>query len=246
MKSRSPTQADAFWYTDANGSVQSGPAGSVESFEPSFQQDLNGDGVIGYAVPAAGSLELSGAISASVQFIGSTGTLTLDNSSQFSGQVLNFTGAGSPSTSDQIDLKDVNANSASFSHSFNPSTDVLTVGDGTHTATLHFVGTYAAQNFKFASDGANGTIVYDPPVASNGPAPAGAQGQDSFTFNPATNTFAPPQMLAGDLHGAVHTQVTPLDALLSEPAAATVDEALPRGFGVVAQPWLAQHDFHVS
>src|SRR5262249_49475702 len=160
-----------------------------------------GDGVIGYAVPSAGSLELSGAISASVKFIGTTGTLILDNSSQFSGQIFSFTGAGTPSTSDQIDLKDINHGSASFSASFNQTTDVLTVSDGTHTAALHFVGSYVAQNFKFAGDGANGTIVYDPPVPPGSPAPAG--GQDGFVFNTVANALAPLQTLQGDLHNAV-------------------------------------------
>ena len=41
---------------------------------------------------------------------------------------------------------------------------MLTVTDGTHTAALDFNGSYTLANFKFASDGSGGTIVYDPPV----------------------------------------------------------------------------------
>src|SRR6185437_735333 len=54
------TGADKFtvWYTDNSGNylssafdVASGTTSTLESFEPSFQQDLNGDGTIG--VPAS-------------------------------------------------------------------------------------------------------------------------------------------------------------------------------------------------
>ncbi len=221
-----------FWYTDTNGNVLSGPSGSVQSFEPSFQQDLNGDNLI--AIPSAGSLELSGGNSPSVQFQGSTGTLTLDFSYLFSGQISGFTGAGTPSNSDQIDLKDVNYNSSSFSHSFNQTTDVLTVNDGTHTANLHFVGNYAAQNFKFASDGGSGTTVYDPP------APSGVSTLDGHGF-----------MLDGDLHEAVTAQASAVKALLggfavggAEPA--PENEPAPGGFDILIRSLLTQHDLHVS
>ena len=41
---------------------------------------------------------------------------------------------------------------------------VLTVTDGTNTDALDFNGSYVLANFKFASDGNGGTIVYDPPA----------------------------------------------------------------------------------
>jgi hypothetical protein len=239
--------AYAFWSVDTNGNVITGLSGSVESFEPSFQQDLNGDGVIGYAVPSAGSLELSGAISASVQFRGATGTLTLDNSSQFSGQILNFTGAGTPSTSDQIDLKDINYNSPSFSQSFNQATDVLTVNDGSHSANLHFVGSYTAQNFKFASDGANGTMLYDPPASSGSPAVGGASA-DAFNFV-ATNPV--PQMVMDDLHDAIKAEVAAVKALLggyagNGPVAGPEHVPALESVEIAVKSWFAQHDLHVG
>jgi len=55
------------WYTDSNGNFVSNPTGGVsgsaaalENFEPSFVQDLNGDGVIGVpgAVEAIGATSL--------------------------------------------------------------------------------------------------------------------------------------------------------------------------------------------
>ena len=42
--------------------------------------------------------------------------------------------------------------------------------DGTDTAKLKFNGSYTLANFKLASDGSGGTIVYDPPApAGNAP-----------------------------------------------------------------------------
>ena len=129
--------------------------------------------------------------------------LKLDHSSTFSGEIFNFTGNGSLSGSDQIDLKDINFNSVHDSY----ANGVLTVTDGTNTAELDFNGSYVLANFKFASDGSGGTIVYDPPVpASNPTTPiagtavnstlTGNGGGDNFVFNPhlgqATITnFAP-------------------------------------------------------
>jgi hypothetical protein len=86
--------------------------------------------------------------------------LKLDNPSTFSGTIFNFTGNGTLSGSDQIDLKNINFNSVHDTY----SNGVLTVTDGTHTDKLDFNGSYTLANFDFASDGSGGTIVYDPPV----------------------------------------------------------------------------------
>ena len=96
--------------------------------------------------------------------------LKLDNPSTFSGTIFNFTGNGTLSGSDQIDLKGVNFNSVQDTY----ANGVLTVTDGTHTDALDFNGSYTLANFKFASDGSGGTIVYDPPVptAQGGTVPA--------------------------------------------------------------------------
>jgi hypothetical protein len=187
------------WSTDSNGNyvsdltvTVSGTSTALESFESIFGQDLNGDGVIGlYAAPgttlqidapmadlsgsatigAGATLELAVADSGSVTFNSSTGTLILDGPSTFSGEIFNFTGNGSLSGSDQIDLKGINYNSVHDSY----ANGVLTVTDGTDTAELNFNGSYTLANFKFASDGSGGTIVYDPPVpTSNTPASCSA------------------------------------------------------------------------
>ena len=118
-------------------------------------------GTSGSATIGTGAtLELAAADSASVTFSSSTGMLKLDSPSTFSGLIFNFAGNGSLSGSDQIDLKGINFNSVHDTY----ANGVLTVTDGTHTAALDFNGSYTLANFKFASDGSGGTIVYDPPV----------------------------------------------------------------------------------
>ncbi|HEU0207813.1 MAG TPA: hypothetical protein VFQ78_02440, partial [Candidatus Udaeobacter sp.] len=156
---------------------------ALETSEPVFNQDLNGDGVIGlFAAPgtmmqistplsgasgqarigAGGTLALGTADASSVTFAASTGKLTLSNPSTFSGEIFGFTGNGTLAGSDQIDLAGMNYNTVQDSY----ANGVLTVTDGTHTDTLNFSGSYSLANFKFASDGSGGTIVFDPPVPS--------------------------------------------------------------------------------
>ena len=178
------------WATDSNGNYAgnligavSGNSYALESFEPVFQQDLNNDGVVGlYAAPATtlqisqvlsgasgaatvgagATLELAAGNSASVTFAASTGMLKLDQPSTFSAEIFGFTGNGTLSGSDQIDLKGINYNTVQDSY----ANGILTVADGSgDTAKLNFNGSYVLANFAFASDGDGGTIVYDPPVS---------------------------------------------------------------------------------
>ena len=179
------------WTTDTNGNYTGNAVGgavssnssALESLEPVFGQDLNGDRVVGlYASPgttlqistslagisgattigAGASLELPAADTSSVTFAGPTGMLRLDHSSTFGGSISKFAGNGTLSGSDQIDLRDVKYSSVQDSF----ANGVLTVTDGSDTAKLTFNGSYTLANFKFASDGNGGTIVYDPPVLS--------------------------------------------------------------------------------
>ena len=190
------------WATDSHGNYLSNLIGGVtatsaawESYETVFNQDLNGDGTIGIyvapgaalqiATPMAGSsgtttigsdatLEIAAADSGPVTFAASTGMLKLDTPSTFSSTIFAFTGNGTLSGSDQIDLTNVNFNSVHDSY----ANGVLTVTDGTNTDELHFNGSYVLGNFKFASDGSGGTIVYDPP------APASDTPKATATWNP--------------------------------------------------------------
>ena len=113
------------------------------------------------------TFELSGASSADILFAngsGDTGTLVLDNSVSFTGQITGFAGDGNVSNSDFIDLKDINFATAKEAY----SDGTLTVSDGVDVASIHFDGSYEFGNFIFSSDGHGGTLVVDPPIAGNG------------------------------------------------------------------------------
>jgi hypothetical protein len=93
---------------------------------------------------------------APVSFIGSSGTLQLDNSAGFGGQISGF------SAQDQIDLRDI---------VFSPQTAVgyaadpaktggnLTVAAGGQAANLALLGNYTGSQFAISSDGQGGTLV---------------------------------------------------------------------------------------
>jgi serralysin len=165
------------WNTDDSGNVVSNAVGGIvsgssvtlESLEASFHQDLNGDGVIGIAVAPNATLELNGVHSDNVTFDGSTGTLKLDSPSTFTGQIIGFTGDGTLSGSDQVDLPNMTfSNAIQLASSYDPSTGALTVTNDATVDVLHFMGSYSQANFKFASDAHGGTIVYDPPATTQG------------------------------------------------------------------------------
>jgi hypothetical protein len=139
----------------------------------------------GLTIASGAALELNAtaaALGQSVTFAASTGVLTLDSPSSFTGLISGFSGNGTLSGSDQIDLKNIDFTSGSFSDSFNQTTDTLSVSDGTNAATIHFEGTYVAANFQFVSDGDGGTIVYDPPVASS---PSSIATASTIVVNPS-------------------------------------------------------------
>jgi hypothetical protein len=187
------------WNTDSSGNfitnapgVVSGISIALERLEPSFHQDLNGDGVIDLAntvieatgnllltlspftqaaiMDAGATLELAGAASGSVTFSGSTGTLRLDHSSTFSGQIFNFAGNGILSGSDQIDLKDIAYASATTAASYtgNSCGGTLTISDAqNHTAHISLAGNYNGSTFSLFGDGNGGTLVVDPPATQD-------------------------------------------------------------------------------
>jgi endoglucanase len=179
-----PQMAILSQYAKTSTGLLSGTNSTLESLETSFHQDFNGDGVIGLAVDTGATLELVGADSGSVTFIGSTGTLRLDTPSTFDGQIFGFTGDGTVAGSDQIDLSNLNYSGAIQSHStYNSSTGLLEVSNGTSIVDLHFFGNYSQANFKFASDGHGGAVVYDPPTAPSGAKDAAIQITGSSTIN---------------------------------------------------------------
>ncbi|HEY1982447.1 MAG TPA: hypothetical protein VGH13_20415, partial [Xanthobacteraceae bacterium] len=209
---------------------------ALEEVEPTFGQDLNGDGVTGlYAAPnttlvisqalssasgaatigAGATLELEAADSSSVTFDAATGTLILDHSNLFTAQVIGFTGSSvspNPSNSDVIDIRDV-AN-ASVTKQYDGSSGVLTVSDAEHdTANISFTGSYTLASFTLSSDGGVGTYVIDPPVTQG--VPTGASSFDTSAVKTSSAVSMPPQRGAsasGDAKSSAATLVQSFDA----------------------------------
>jgi fibronectin-binding autotransporter adhesin len=106
----------------------------------------------GFLVESGSQLDLSGTWTQSLGFSTSS-TAVLHNPGAFSGNIAGF------QSGDTLDVRGTDFNNAAFSESFNATTGVLTVSDGTHTRHLTFTGGLGASNFAFASDGVGGTNV---------------------------------------------------------------------------------------
>jgi len=150
-------------------------AGNRSTASSPLNVKVNAHSIGAVTIGTGATFELAAADSASVTFASSTGTLILESPSTFSGEIFNFTGNGSLSGSDQIDLTNINFKSVKDSY----ANGVLTVTDGTHTDKLDFNGSYKLANFDFASDGSGGTIVYDPPAPPSSALAATSSGQTS-------------------------------------------------------------------
>jgi len=115
-------------------------------------------------VPASGSVLIDG--TATTEFGGAfnvsiildadaTATLTLNYSVNFSGVVSGFDG------NDIFDLADIAAGSGTLSYASNAQDigSILTVTNGTHTATVKLVGHYSAADFQATADSGMGTLI---------------------------------------------------------------------------------------
>jgi hypothetical protein len=116
------------------------------------------------AVAAGETITLGSAYAGTVSFLSDTGTLKLENSSSFTGTVAGLTGQ------DAIDLADVGfgVNSTlGYSANADHSGGTLSVGDGTHMASIALLGSYMASTFVAASDGHGGTLISEAAQTSN-------------------------------------------------------------------------------
>ncbi len=153
-------------------------------------------GTGGSLIGAGATMEFAAANSEMVTFNSTTGKLILDQPSTFGGEITGFTGDGTLQGSDQIDLRGLNF--ATIHSSYDSTTGILEVTDGTTTADIKFVGSYSQENFKFADDGSGGTTLYDPPVPGQTTSAIGAANQtvnqDEATLSAASQhafVFAP-------------------------------------------------------
>ncbi|MGX5844399.1 beta strand repeat-containing protein, partial [Mesorhizobium sp. ArgA1] len=107
-------------------------------------------------------LEFGGASSTDVTFAhDAAGTLELDDSFDYSGRI------GGITNDDKLDLNDISfgaGTTVAYQASQDGSGGTLSVSDGSHSATLHLLGTYDAKGFRLADDGEGHAVVTYNPV----------------------------------------------------------------------------------
>jgi hypothetical protein len=125
-----------------------------------FEQPVSGTG--SFTIEPGTMLAFAASVGAgsSVDFATTTGgELFLGDSRQFAAAIHGFGG----SSTNAIDLLDINITSAGFklSYSGNSTQGVLTVTDGTNTAKLTMFGNYTTASFTASNNGGNGTLIVD-------------------------------------------------------------------------------------
>ena len=113
-------------------------------------------------IAADASAEIDGPRTQSVTFTGTTGSLTIEHSLAFTGQISGLAGA------DALDLADVSYGATTTATFLgNTSGGTLTVSDGVHTANIFLTGDYLSSNWTLSGDQNGGTTVVDPVAANN-------------------------------------------------------------------------------
>ncbi|MBR0784598.1 FecR domain-containing protein [Bradyrhizobium iriomotense] len=175
----------SFLGRDVNWHLQSDGQGGTTVYDPLADAPMT--------IESGTVLNLSEASSQDVTFAndsGTTGTLAIEHAADFTGTINGFAGDGTVANSDLLDLKDIDFSTltgATYTENADHLGGVLTLSDGTDTATIKFAGSYSIDSFQFVSDGNGGTLVVDPPT---GPTLVGTSGQDQFAF---TNSTLPVQ-----------------------------------------------------
>jgi hypothetical protein len=140
------------------------------------------------------TFEIGSSSTAAVTFAsGSTGTLKLDDSQQFTGTVAGL------STINTLDLADINFATAQTAFSGDSTHGTLTVTDGVHTAKIGLSGNYTSSTWTLSNDGHGGTDLVDPPAAYST--------QDQFP-KPCVDPFA--GRLASTFMASVDPGVSPV------------------------------------
>ena len=131
-----------------------------------------------------GTLEFEAASSTAVSFVGTSGTtglLNLQDSQAFSGSIA---GMSASVPGDAVLCADISF--ATLTKSYNTTTHMLTLSDGSHTAHLDMIGTYTLASFHFSNVG--GQVEFtDPASGQFAQAVAGFgtdQGSGSITTPP--------------------------------------------------------------
>jgi autotransporter passenger strand-loop-strand repeat protein len=153
-----------------SGTVMSGGTASGVIVYSGGSEVISSGGAVNGATLSGGFLEIKSGGTASgstITFSSAGGTLQLDDSQHFTGASAVIGGFGVPGGIDLADISFGSSTTLSFTEASNNTSGTLTVGDGTHTATLLLLGQYVAANFTAQTDGQGGTLITDPPVSTN-------------------------------------------------------------------------------
>jgi len=136
-----------------------------------------------------GVLEIESTFGETVTFVsGATGQLKLTDWSGFTGAVKGLSTAGANS----IDLAGFSLTGAKASFTGTTASGVLTVTNGTQTATIDLTGDYLPSEFTVASDGHGGVVVKDPTAPAWPSASSVTQAIASFRDGPPASLACAP------------------------------------------------------
>jgi fibronectin-binding autotransporter adhesin len=123
-----------------------------------------------FLLETGATLNLSGHWAENLEFV-SLGEVFLHTPAQYTGHFVGF------QAGDMINVRNLDAGAAGFSETYNATTGVLALTDGTHSFSLTFNGSYAQDNFSATSDGHGGANITFapseiPPTMSDYPDPS--------------------------------------------------------------------------
>jgi autotransporter passenger strand-loop-strand repeat protein len=128
---------------------------------------VGGGGVTSGTMISGGVVEIArgGSVgSGTVTFAASGGgMLQLDDAQNFGGLVAGF---GQPGLIDLRDIAFGSGTTLSFTEAPGNTSGTLSVSDGVHSANIMLIGQYTTAQFTKASDAHGGTLIGDPPVAT--------------------------------------------------------------------------------
>ncbi|WP_426442336.1 hypothetical protein [Bradyrhizobium genosp. P] len=152
---------------NASRAFETSPAESATNSPPLTTVDAaaavaTAAGPTSIVVADGATVEINGPGTQSVSFSGADGTLKIDHSLRFTGQISALSGA------DALDLADLSygANTTATFRG-NTSGGTLSVSNGINTVNLSLQGNYLSSTWTVSSDGDGGTTVVDPVASTN-------------------------------------------------------------------------------
>jgi hypothetical protein len=137
-------------FTSASFTLKNDGSGGTLIVDPPVDTRAHG-------VTDGSTLELRGAVAGKTTFAGTTGSLKLDDATDFSGQIVGLRGG------DSIDLANLAFGAgATLGYVRDAGGATLTVSNRSQAIKIALLGNYMASNFALSSDGHGGTLIAAP------------------------------------------------------------------------------------